>query len=415
MKMSEDDDFILSWDIHEKTRTSKLKSLWENNAFLDVTIACDDDQIDAHKVILSAASPFFETILKRNPHNHPLLYLRGTRKKDLEALLCFIYSGETQIINDELEEFMALANSLQVQGLVGAVTNILSDKEEASEKVSKRMKNDEPRQVQGVSQENNMFVATSNDNEDVTMIGKNLSEKFSSPKTSEEIFSLNDISDRIVTTESNTNTSVKTTYDNQDVETNNILWRENFNDKSNLSLQIYAGEKENNLANLKENDVKKKKLKHKRTEKIHFVPNIKAEVLNFKQETVRVKEENNAFVDSQTMKETEIKCFREDLEEPKAKPLPSKDLLEYDQKVKELITKTEEGWLCLNCSYVSKIKGHVTEHAETHVVGYSHECQFCGKTFSKKRDLRHHVRKCRHIINNASLTLLENSSFAESS
>ena len=151
MKMSEDDDFILSWDIHEKTRTSKLKSLWENNAFLDVTIACDDDQIDAHKVILSAASPFFETILKRNPHNHPLLYLRGTRKKDLEALLCFIYSGETQIINDELEEFMALANSLQVQGLVGAVTNILSDKEEASEKVSKRMKNDEPRPVQGVS------------------------------------------------------------------------------------------------------------------------------------------------------------------------------------------------------------------------------------------------------------------------
>merc|ERR1739842_163590 len=133
-------NFTLHWDLHEKTRTVKLKSLMENKDFLDVTIACDDDQIDAHKVILSAASPFFETILKRNPHKHPLLYLRGTRKKDLEALLCFIYSGETQVINDELEEFMALANSLQVLGLVGAVTDMPSHKEELSEKVSKNMK-----------------------------------------------------------------------------------------------------------------------------------------------------------------------------------------------------------------------------------------------------------------------------------
>ena len=76
-KMTEEDDFILSWALHAKARTAKLKSLWESSDFLDVTIACDDDQIGAHKVILSAASPFFETILKRNPHKHPLLYLRS--------------------------------------------------------------------------------------------------------------------------------------------------------------------------------------------------------------------------------------------------------------------------------------------------------------------------------------------------
>jgi len=116
--MSDDGSFDLRWKLHEETRTVNLKSLWDNEDFLDVTIACDDDQIGAHKVILSAASPFFKTILKRNPHSHPLLYLRGTNMKDMRALLDFIYSGETQVPQEELEEFMALATSLKVEGLV---------------------------------------------------------------------------------------------------------------------------------------------------------------------------------------------------------------------------------------------------------------------------------------------------------
>ena len=76
--MSDDGNFFLSWDLHEQARTSALNSLWKNENFLDVTIACDDDQIDAHKVILSASSPFFQNILNRNPHSHPLLYPSGT-------------------------------------------------------------------------------------------------------------------------------------------------------------------------------------------------------------------------------------------------------------------------------------------------------------------------------------------------
>ena len=120
--MSDDGTFVLKWDLHEETRTSTLKSLWKNEDFLDVTIACDDDQIDAHKVILSAASPFFENILKRNPHNHPLIYLRGTTKKNIQSLLNFVYSGETQVLEEELNDFMALASSLQIQGLAGELS-----------------------------------------------------------------------------------------------------------------------------------------------------------------------------------------------------------------------------------------------------------------------------------------------------
>ena len=98
-----DGSFVLAWDKHEHSRTTTLKSLWENKEYLDVTIACDDDQINAHKVILSAASPFFHKILKRNPHSHPLLYLRGTTTKYVQSLLDFIYSGETRVPQEELE------------------------------------------------------------------------------------------------------------------------------------------------------------------------------------------------------------------------------------------------------------------------------------------------------------------------
>jgi len=130
--MSDDGIFVLRWDLHEETRTSTLKSLWENEDFLDVTIACDDGQMDAHKVILSSASPFFQNILKRNPHNHPLLYLRGTTKTDVQSILNFVYSGETQVAEEELNDFMALASSLQIQGLAGEEMGRSLEKEDES-------------------------------------------------------------------------------------------------------------------------------------------------------------------------------------------------------------------------------------------------------------------------------------------
>ena len=111
-------DTNLQWKHHHETQACNLRSLWESGEFLDVTLVCDDGQVEAHKVILSSASPFLREILQRNPHSHPLLYMRGTSKKDIESVLLFIYSGETQVSQDELESFLALAASLQIQGLV---------------------------------------------------------------------------------------------------------------------------------------------------------------------------------------------------------------------------------------------------------------------------------------------------------
>ena len=114
--MSEE-QLSLSWSNHESDRTVGIKDMFERKSFVDVTLVCDDDQIGAHKVLLAAASPFFQNIFERNLHTHPLLYLRGTNKKILEALIDFIYGGEASIPVDDLEAFMSLAHDLQVKGL----------------------------------------------------------------------------------------------------------------------------------------------------------------------------------------------------------------------------------------------------------------------------------------------------------
>merc|ERR1712129_528390 len=70
------------------------------------------------------------------------------------------------------------------------------------------------------------------------------------------------------------------------------------------------------------------------------------------------------------------------------------NLTEYDEKVAELVEKADSGWSCKECPYKSVSGAHMREHAESHITGYSFDCNYCKKAFSKKRNLRHHTRRC---------------------
>jgi len=109
--------FCLRWNDFETNISSAFQELRDDKDFFDVTIACDDEQLQAHKVILSACSPFFRNILRRNPHQHPLLYLKGVKYTDLQSVLNFMYHGEVNIAQEELNSFLAVAEDLKVKGL----------------------------------------------------------------------------------------------------------------------------------------------------------------------------------------------------------------------------------------------------------------------------------------------------------
>jgi len=95
-----------------------LKDLRDNDNFLDVTLVCDDDiQIKAHKNILSVSSNFFRNVLRKNPHPHPLIYLKGVEHSDLLAMVEFMYSGKVEIAHANLDRFLTSAQDLKVKGL----------------------------------------------------------------------------------------------------------------------------------------------------------------------------------------------------------------------------------------------------------------------------------------------------------
>jgi len=115
--MGSSEKFCLRWNDFETNISAAFRELREEKDFFDVTLACDDSQIQAHKVILSACSPFFRNVLRRNPHQHPLLYLKGVKYKDILAVLNFMYMGEVNVAQEELNSFLSVAEDLRVKGL----------------------------------------------------------------------------------------------------------------------------------------------------------------------------------------------------------------------------------------------------------------------------------------------------------
>ena len=113
--------FCLRWNDFEKNISSAFKDIREDKEFFDITIACEDEQLQAHKLILSACSPFFKGVLRRNQHQHPLLYLKGVSFRDMEAVLNFMYHGEVNVAQDDLNSFLQVAEDLRVKGINHAV------------------------------------------------------------------------------------------------------------------------------------------------------------------------------------------------------------------------------------------------------------------------------------------------------
>ena len=110
--------FCLQWNDFKENVHSAFGRLRDDKEFADVTLACEDgQQIEAHKVILAASSTFFENLLRKNRHVHPLIYLRGVTLSDMVAIVDFLYFGETSIWKENLESFLNIAEDFKLKGL----------------------------------------------------------------------------------------------------------------------------------------------------------------------------------------------------------------------------------------------------------------------------------------------------------
>ena len=70
-----------------------------------MTLACDDGQVVAHRLILALSGPLLKKLLEKNKHPHSLIYMRGLNSEDLMATIDF---------QENLDSFLAMTEELRL-------------------------------------------------------------------------------------------------------------------------------------------------------------------------------------------------------------------------------------------------------------------------------------------------------------
>lgn len=109
--------FRLKWDNHLQNLSCLFESLYVQQKYVDVSLYCDGGTLKAHKVVLSACSVYFEKIFKDHPCKHPVVIVNDIKMKEMQMVLEYMYKGELNVLEDELNSFVSVASLLDVRGL----------------------------------------------------------------------------------------------------------------------------------------------------------------------------------------------------------------------------------------------------------------------------------------------------------
>lgn len=137
--MDDDQQFCLRWNNHQSTLISVFDTLLENGTLVDCTLAAEGKFLKAHKVVLSACSPYFavrplmtdlslnliinsfcslmQALLSQQYDKHPIFILKDVKFQELRAMMDYMYRGEVNISQDQLAALLKAAESLQIKGL----------------------------------------------------------------------------------------------------------------------------------------------------------------------------------------------------------------------------------------------------------------------------------------------------------
>jgi len=130
--MKFEEQLILKWSDFQTNVEKSFRDVRYSQEFSDVTLVCEDYETQSHRFILSSGSHFFQEVLQRSKHPHPLIYLKGIWKTELEAVLEFLYHGETKVSQESLTKFIRTAKDLKIKGVLDEEESNLEAEESLS-------------------------------------------------------------------------------------------------------------------------------------------------------------------------------------------------------------------------------------------------------------------------------------------
>ena len=118
MRSSDSENFYLKWNDFVANITDSFAHLHKDKNFFDVTLACEDgSQVKSHRIILASGSLVFKNLFETNLMEKPVIFMRGVKSDHLSWIVELLYKGEVNIDQENLNEFLALAEDLQLKGL----------------------------------------------------------------------------------------------------------------------------------------------------------------------------------------------------------------------------------------------------------------------------------------------------------
>ena len=398
----ESGNLVINWNGFQGNLNSQLDLLRQD--FTDVTLVCQDEEISAHKIILSASSEFFRGIFRRNPREYPLIYLKGIKMSHLQSMLNFIYTGEAEVAEKDLSELLEAAFDLKIKGL----SDRTIDKESKPDK-------DKIHEVNEKRKKNNSTLDTIDDD-------------------LEEMFALKDY--KTAQIKENDTTEMdhqieRLMVSSFDAFTGKTIWKClqcDYSPKVKNSLREHV---ETHIAGISHLcSFCNKTFGTRNSLRVHKIRTHDHKSFNLEQEfKADIREKKYDRVDEQRKMNLTLDTIEDDLEEmfalddsktvemrdqikvsiEPAINISSTNIQEYndtteiDLQIERLMVSSFDAmvssfdafsgktiWKCVQCDYSPKVKHTLKEHVETHIEGISHLCSVCDKSFSTRNSLRVH-------------------------
>jgi len=358
--------------------SGSFKELRHDKELFDVTLACEDETIEAHKVILAACSPFFRRIFRKTKQSHPFIYLKGVLDTDLAALMDYIYTGQTQVRADDVHRFLKTAQELTIKGLVEENEDTFSG-EGQKDGTQDQTSDTHDIELYGNDHTFKRNVGFETEQNGIQTLRKEISNRMMKVPHDEGF--------RWECTECGFKAKTKTklgfhveTHLEGFTHTCTHCGRDH---KTRVALKQHINMKHKVQKKELEDEANNKTVKQEKYSEDSESKNDSSVVKNFENDPVL--DELDESINDSLLQHIAVQSEAEKLQNENLRSEILKRMKKFDDD--------EQGtmWKCTECDKVLKKKTKLEGHVETHLEGFTHTCVQCGKVHKTRAALKIHV------------------------